>query len=356
MCSSDLDGLLDVLVLNEGCAASGMGLYVQQANGATPAFALQSQPPEFTAPAGPAFANPMGAAVADVNGDGVQDYLITNEELHGFVEAGGQVDPFDKHQPDSPNLHSLFFLLSQPGGGRLNAGKLAGLWAPLSQGKKPMIAWSAAWSDLDHDGALDVLISHGHDAASWLLQDEGGMRPVAFRNDGTQEFEDRSLDWGLPPLHAGRSQVLADLDGDGDDDLLLGGQAVPPQVWRNAIVHQGKDLRLRLMGKASNPWGLGARIEVKTSQRTIRAEHGVQAVSQAMALPETHVALRPGEQAQSVQVHWPSGYVQQQALPGAGGVVTLTEPVLFSMSGRWSPAGKKPVLVQAQPEIGRAHV
>ena len=102
-------------------AASGMGLYEQQPPGSTPAYVLKSLPPEFTAPAGPAFANPMGAAVADVNGDGEQDFLITNEELHGFVEAGGKVDPFDKHQPSLPNVHSLFLMLSQQGGGRVNA-------------------------------------------------------------------------------------------------------------------------------------------------------------------------------------------------------------------------------------------
>jgi hypothetical protein len=348
--SSDFtgDGRGDLLVLNEGCSPSGMGLYVQQPPGSTPAYVLQSAPPEFTAPAGPAFANPMGAAVADVNGDGVQDYLITNEELLGFVESGGKVDPFDKRQPTPPNVDSLFFLLSQPGGGRLNAGKQAGVWAPLSETRKPMIAWSAAWSDLDHDGALDLLLSHGHDAATWLLQDEGSMRPVAFRNDGTQEFEDHSVDWGLPVSHPGRSLVVADLDGDGDDDLLAGGQAVPPRAWRNAIVHGGKDLRLRLVGKASNPWGLGARVEVKTTQRSVFLEHSVQAVSQAMAVPESHVALRPGEQALAMQVVWPSREVQQATLPPEGGSVTLTEPPLFSLSTRWSPGGKTPVVVKAQ--------
>ncbi len=218
--------------------------------------------------------------------------------------------------------------------------------SPLSATKKTMVAWSPVFADLDHDGHLDLLLSHADDHGGWLLQDVGEARPVAWRNDGTQRFVDLSAKWGLPAKHRGRGLIAADLDGDGDLDLAIGGQAVGPLIMRNDIKHGGASLSVRLVGVASNPWGLGARLELKTSARTLHAEHSIQAPSQTMATPRTWFALRKGEQAKSLKVTWPSGWVSEVAVTKPG-TLTVVEPALFKLSSRWAPPGKAPVQVAA---------
>ncbi len=343
----DDDGLQDLLVLTESCNPNpGVIFYRHQPLDSPDAtYVMKKAPPVFTAPGKPA-GSPMGAAHADLNGDGVLDYLLAEIELNNVVKMGG--DPKNL-KADDPWLYggvSNHLLLSQPNGARKQAGWQAGVWAPLAKGGHLMVAWSPALTDLDHDGHVDILLSHGNDFGAWATANATLMRPVVWRNDGTQVFVDMSAAWGLPDEHDGRSLVLADLDGDGDDDLVLGGQAVPPRILRNDLVHKGADLRVSLQGATSNPWGLGARIKLQTNLRSLVQEHSVQAPSQAIGAPLSHFALMAGEQPQTMTVKWPSGWVQTVAAPAVG-KLTVNEPKLVELSTRWSPKGQAPVTVTA---------
>ena len=343
----DDDGLQDLLMLTESCEPDpGIGWYRHQPLGATGyTYVLKASPPVFTAPGAP-FGSPMGACSGDVNGDGVLDYFLSEIELSDFIKNGGDPTNLSINNPQLVNSNSNNFLLSQPGGGRKLAGLQAGLWAPLSAAKVPMVAWSPAFADLDHDGHLDLVLSHGNDFGNWATNSAVAMRPVVFRNDGLQKFTDVSAAWGLPPQHDARSLVLADLDGDGDDDLVLGGQAVPPRVLRNDLKHGGSDVRVKLKGATSNAWGLGARLTLQTTLRSMVAEHSLQAPTQTMAAPVTHFALKNGEVAKTLTVKWPSGWLQTVAAPSQG-TLAVAEPLLSDLSTRWSPAGTVPVTVFA---------
>jgi hypothetical protein len=346
---TDLDGngLPALMVLTEGCEPHpGNGLYRQQALGTGgPLYQIQQMLPIFTAPSAPT-STPMGGCTADVNGDGVQDYLLSEIELRDYVNSGGDVQNMSESDPKIAGALSNHLLLSQPSGSRKQAGLQAGLWAPLSTTGVPMTSWTPIWSDLDHDGHLDLLLSHATEYLGWTSGKAGTMRPVFFRNDGQQHFDDASAAIALPKQHDGRAMVAADLDGDGDMDLALGGHGVAPQVLRNDIQHGGSDVRVQLTGHASNPWGLLAQIKLTTNTRTLTMEHNVQGTPQSMAMPLSHFALAAGEMPQKLTVLWPSGWQSQQPLTKPG-MVKVVEPQLFALSTRWSPGGTTPVQVQA---------
>ena len=351
----DSDGLPDLIVLTESCEPTkGVAWFRgQNPEGAAKKYLMQQVPGMFTAPYS-SQSSPMGAGWTDVNGDGELDYFFSQIELRDYIQKGGNPLQLDPADPLLQNANSNSLLLSQPGQARKLAGLQAGLWAPLSTTGQLMVAWTPVWSDLDHDGHPDLLLTHAPDFGAWTAGQGGTMRTVLFRNDGTQHFADVSTKWGLPAQHDARAMVAADLDADGDVDLLVGGHACAPQVFRNDLQHGGSDLYVDLTGHGSNAWGLMARLTLQTNLRALVAEQTTQPAAQTMGEPLTHFALSPGEMAQTLTVQWPSGWTS--VVPIQSGVgqksgkqqkIHVKEPELFALSTPVSLLGKQPVVVTA---------
>ena len=344
----DGDGQTDLLALAESCPPDGGNAWLRAQGFPTQGkrFASTPLPPLFDAP-NPGGGTPMGGAVGDLDGDGRLDYVFSEIGLRkqqmGGVDLTRAKGADLAAYADSAN----HLLHAQAEGGFASRGPEAGIAAALSSTKQPMVSWSPLLMDVDHDGHLDLFMSHGHDWGSFLISDTGGMRPVLFRNRGDATFDDMSAVFGLPDLHLARSIAAADLDNDGDLDLLFGGQSMAPLLLRNDVVHDGQWLAIRLRGRASNPWGLGALLELQTATRTWVAEMSTQAPTHGMAAPLVHFALPAGAQVGDLRVRWPSGYSQVVSGLTTGELHTIEEPPLVTLSQRVSALGAS-VMVQAQ--------
>lgn len=145
-------------------------------------------------------------------------------------------------------------------------------------------AWAPAFIDVDLDGYEDLLVTNGHERdalnADVQRQIESQVENpqlsrkeilllhnlferlatpnVAFRNRGDFTFEDVSEAWGFGVSGVSHGMALADLDGDGDQDVLVNNLNGEAGVFRND--GDGGRVAVRLKGGNRNTYGVGSKI------------------------------------------------------------------------------------------------
>ena len=163
----------------------------------------------------------------------------------------------------------------------------------------------AAFLDFDNDGWLDLIVV-GKPATP------GGRGVFLFRDDETRGFEDVSSI--LPDsLRSGRAVAVADLDQDGDLDLVVVGWDGRPHVLRNdgGNVNQYVDVRLTALRQGSgksNDFGHGATLELRA-----RDLYQLRQVTDRV----THFGLGRRLKADVLRVRWPNGVSQTVYYPGS---------------------------------------
>jgi len=340
---ADGDGQIDLLVGHENCAPSYGNAWLRNKGhvAAPPRFENVVVPPVFEAPKSGGL-TPMGAAAGDPDGDGDLDVVVTATGLRGMVASGISI----AQAKVNPSLgqafaHEANLLLLRSADGAFSPSGLGwGLGFATSETGKPMVSWSAPWLDFDADGWPDLLMTHGDNVETMLLGDEGGARPVLFRHDGIAAFTDVSAQFGLPAKHMGRALSLADVDGDGDLDALSGAMDGQPLLLDNQVAAPKHWLSLRLRGKTSNVWGIGARVALKTTGRTLVAAMGASAPTQTADPPVLHFVWPPAWSAIAVEIQWPSGYLQVVPVAKVDAPLTVVEPLLAAVSARLVASGQ----------------
>ncbi len=152
---------------------------------------------------------------------------------------------------------------------------------------------------------------------------------VAFENLGSMRFRDVTQQWGLdvPAVHQGI--ILADIDNDGDMDVVTTGVGGSPILFRNSTIRERIAVELR--GRAPNVQGVGARVELvggpvpRQSQEIVaggRYLSGCQARLSFAAAAPTPGPLR-------LEVRWRSG--SRSVVPDVrpGRLYEIQEPLGF---------------------------
>ncbi len=303
-CDFDEDGDVDLYVAND---TTPNALLVNRGDGTFDDFAAEAG----VALGGDGRAQgSMGVACGDVDGDRRFDLLVTN---------------FD-HEPDSlyRNDGGLVFLEETREAG-------------LDPATLPFVGWACELQDFDCDGDLDAFFSNGHvitsvplflirhllpaDRLPGVVEPEHfgsgyEQRQLLFTNDGRGRF--REVKEGAGDFFgrklAGRGAVSADLDQDGDLDLIVTCSNEPAIVLRNDLLSllpaakRGPAwLEVALAQEGLNRFGVGARIEVRVEgKRLVRqVVCGDSYLSQHPLVQ--HFGLGAHEGAVEVVVRWPGG-------------------------------------------------
>ena len=183
----------------------------------------------------------MGVDLADLDGDGRQDLIVTNFalETNAFYRAAGDGVFIDRRFPSGlaqPSLYRLAF--------GINA------------------------LDADLDGDLDLFVANGHIQPEVARIGEVGAYEQPnqlFENLGDGRFRER-LDVGLDAVRTSRGSAVSDLDLDGDLDIVVVNSNQPSEVYENRT--SGNWLALEPSGPGgAGAKSVGARVVLVTGER-----------------------------------------------------------------------------------------
>jgi hypothetical protein len=234
-------------------------------------------------------------------------------------------------------------MAGRPGWPLLDRTEQSGIREVLSTLDQPMLPWGMILVDLDRDGRLDLVTSHGDDPGTYY----GGGRPAigpqwatAHWNAGQFRFTDVTAAVGLGRLGNWRSLAIGDLGGDGDADFIVGGLGEDPRVWANALEPSGRGLALRLRGTSSNALGIGARVTLVAQGLAQTHQMHLPSVVLGGGEPVVFLALGALDAAPLVRIAWPSGHVQELSGLAAGRLHVVAEPetVTLDPPSRAAPA------------------
>jgi enediyne biosynthesis protein E4 len=192
------------------------------------------------------------------------------------------------------------------------------------------LGWAVSFLDLDLDGWQDLFLVNGHVYPEVdQVKTEAGykQRKVVYRNRGDGRFDDVTEQLGPPVTvpKAGRGAAFADLDNDGDVDVLVNNMHDTPELYRLDQRGPRSWSALRLVGVQSNRSAIGARVGLSAG--------GVMQVSEVRGGGSyysqndlrQHFGLGSAKTIDRVEVRWPNGNVEVWTGVEPNRIVTLTE-------------------------------
>jgi hypothetical protein len=205
-------------------------------------------------------------------------------------------------------------------------------FGPASQ---RLLKFGLFFFDYDLDGRQDVLTANGH------------LEPDINKVEATQQYrQPAQLFWnrgdpkgvGFLPVPSdkcgndlfkpivGRGSAFADIDGDGDLDVVLTQVAGPPLLLRNDQNLGHNWMRLKLVGTKSNRDAIGAWIKVHVGGHIFsRQVMPTRSYLSQSELPVT-IGLGTATKADSIEILWPSGITQKLSPPPADRLTVVAEP------------------------------
>lgn len=304
----------------------------------------------------------MGNDIADVNNDGFADVVTLDmyPEDETVEKSSLGEDPLDiylyKLAYGYMNQYSRNCLqLNLSGKKFMDIGVMAGVAATDW-------SWSPLLADYDNDGLKDLFITNGivHrpnnldyvkfaaddslryametsrslDERAIKMMPEGKVHNYLYRGTASLRFDDKSVAWGFEKPGFSNGSAYADLDNDGDLDLVTNNIDDPASLYRNdanTVFPDHKHLTVKLKGKAPNTFGVGAKVILTYGRDTTGAP--IRLVQQLIptrgfessVVPELLFGVGNHDEIDSLIVIWPNQQMEVRRHVKTNQTLTLSQ-------------------------------
>ncbi|MEL6918280.1 MAG: VCBS repeat-containing protein, partial [Bacteroidota bacterium] len=280
----------------------------------------------------------MGNDIADINNDGLTDLISLDmlpEDLETYKTSGLEY-AFPIYKQYLKNGYAPQYMqntlhLNLGGTNFSEVANLSGISATEW-------SWGALLADYDNDGHKDLFISNGikgatndMDFISFIANDniqkriDQGMNSEEmafideipekkvpnyfFRNNGDLTFSDTTSDWYQKENSFSNGSVYADLDNDGDLDLIVNNVNDEAYVLENTSAGKTANnfLQVAFKGSKENPNGIGARIYAYSKNGVISQENFITRGYLSSVANNIHMGIGRDSIIDSIQIIWPGG-------------------------------------------------
>lgn len=263
-------------------------------------------------------------AWADVDNNGVYELFATDMKPYttdAATLAAWQPVLLDLEESSAADDPQLLGNVLQMGDGAQGYTNRAVAWGVDATGW----SWSGQLGDFDNDGYLDLYVVNGmvdQGALEHLPNQELVEENQAFHNMGGARFA-LAPDWGLNATRSGRGMVVADLDNDGDLDIVVNNLGSPAQLFENQLC-RGDSLEVDLQWLQSrNRHGIGAQLVLHTPDATYYRHVHVSGGYLSGNPSRVHFGFPTGVQPDFLAVHWPDGVVTHIDRPEPNTVISV---------------------------------
>lgn len=326
----------------------------------------------------------MGNDIADFNNDGLMDIMVLdmlpedNQRRKTIVPSGS----FDKLQMLSdqgytPQYTRNTLQMNNGNGSFSEIGQFSGI-------DKTDWSWSVLLADYDNDGNKDAFITNGFrrelgdlDYINYQQQElsnpfgsetdrkqkkleaikelpSAAVKNYFFKNSGDLKFENVSEAWGIREKSLSNGSAFADLDNDGDLDLVVNNINQKASILENKSEKHKKNnfLKIRLKGQQGNLQGIGTSITLDTRGTRQYYQHYLSRGYESSVDPQIHFGLGAIKKIDSLTVVWPDGKMQLLKDVGTGQTLTIRYANAHKSEKEKSPTSRKTVFREVSQELG----
>ncbi|TXE07214.1 hypothetical protein FUA26_13400 [Seonamhaeicola algicola] len=280
----------------------------------------------------------MGIDAADFNNDSLLDFVqldMTPDDYKRAKTNMASMSPDTFYEAIDLGMHYQYMqnVLQVNNGVNTNGMPLFSNISRFAGMATTDWSWGVLFADFDNDGLKDVIVTNGmkrdvnnndvnqrtkikgftdlNKAIDYRQYPSNPIDNYVFKNEGHLKFTKANNLWNLKYEGFSNGVSYADLDNDGDLDVVMNNLGDAASIFKNETdtSKNQKFIKVKLKGAKNNPNGLGAKVTLKTSKGTQYQELTLSRGFQSSVSPVLHFGLGDAS-VEQLKVLWPNGNEQ----------------------------------------------